>query len=59
MKVKLTAIMENDKPTCDMSEEKLKMIYQTFFNMLIIIGSNGDECSEKVTVIGAEIVEDE
>ena len=59
MKVKLTAILENDKPAGDISEEKLKMIYQTFFNLFILSFSECEENSDKATVIGAEIIKDD
>ena len=58
MKVKLTAILENDKPARDISEDTLKFIYQVFFDAVVVLGSEDGVHSDKVTVIGAEVLEE-
>ena len=62
MKVKLTMIVENDKPAGEHTNEELKGSYQTAFDLLIMIGAMAEPASyhgDKVNVLAAEILEEE
>lgn len=64
MKVKLTAILENNKHHEGLKdvkdlrefEQKMKDAYQIMFDLLISIG--GIDNGDKVTVVSAEIIEE-
>lgn len=66
MKVKLTAILENNKHPEGLKdvkdlrglEQKMKDAYQVLFDILVLIANANDERSEKVTVISAEMIEE-
>ena len=58
MKIKLTAIMENDKSANGISEEQLKLAYQLFFDMLVEIANQDGSCNDKATVVSAEVMEE-
>ena len=61
MKVKLTMIVENDRPANGYTNDELKGSYQTGFDLLIMIGAMADpSCyhGDKVNVLSAEILEE-
>lgn len=54
MKIKLTLLAENDKPTFNLNQEQLKHVYQGMFSMLLVLA----ESEDKITVLDAEIIEE-
>ena len=61
MKLKLTILMENDKPlseSFDTNKEAIRKTYQMFFDVFTRMIADDDEKPDKATVLSVEVVEE-